>query len=238
MSVVVSRSAMLKGLGVMALGAGIGRLGLQSAVAQGSLNQVKGAVVIRPAPSLTWRVVRDTARPFVGGEMLERALGLVIPNEADLIVTNSDFSEHINKGNSLFISEAHMERQESATDFPVRYARFGLGDPAEATYTAGGELIFGSDINQLDANCWLQLRCHEGRLSGSEAVALPAMVPRGKVDNADRGSISAIGVAEDGSRTGQRQDLSPGEAWVPSIANDPPDHWEVIAAVEVEHATF
>ena len=143
MNVVASRRAMLKGLGVMALGAGIGRLGLRSAAVQGSLNRVNGAVVMGPAPSLTWRVVRDTARPFGAGEMLERALGLVIANEADLIVTSNDFSARVNKGNSLFISEAHVERQERGTDFPVLHVRFGLVDPAEATYTAGGELIFG-----------------------------------------------------------------------------------------------
>ena len=55
---------------------------------------------------------------------------------------------------------------------------------------------------------------------------------------ANRGSIAVIGVAEDGSRTGQRQDLSSDEAWVPSIANDLLDHWEVIAAGEVEHVIF
>jgi hypothetical protein len=228
----------LKGAGALALVAGLARFGPPRALAAGSLTQINFGTATGPAQRLTWRVVRDTAQPAGSGDVLERALGFLVANRGDLVITNGGGETYVSKGASFFVPEADLERQESAGGDAVSYVRFGLVDPAEATFTAGGELVYGSEIQQFEGNGWFDLRLYRGDLSGGGSVMLPPTPPHGKVIYAERGSIAVIGVAADGSPTGQRQDLIPGEAWVPMVANDPPDHWEVIVAGEVEHVTF
>jgi len=234
----LDRRFVLKVAGGLVIGTGLTRLGVGTARADGSLTNVNSGYSGSPSDLLVWRVVRDTALPVGEGESLERALGFLLANRAPLHIEGGGGAVFVAEGETYFVPEADIQRQESATGEAVEYVRFGLVDPSEATYTAGGELLLGSEFQQIAAGGSLNLNLYEGRLSGAERVALPATVANGKVVYADRGPIAIVGATESGDLTSHRYDLEPGEAWIPTVASDPPHHWEVIVAGEASVATF
>lgn len=221
-------------------------IGLAAAAGAGGLVLASSALApladgISSAPSdwLTWRLVRDKALPGSSGPTLARALGFVLAHRADLrITTIGDGFIPVAKGTGHFVAEDILERHASASDKAVRYLRFGLVEPSEAEYTAGGSLLFGSDAQMFRGDSDIHIRLFKGRLSGNRTVTLPVLKPNGTIVYADHGSIAVIGVAEDGTPVGPRFDLAPGEAVVPTVADKPPHHWIVAVADSVKHVLF
>lgn len=135
MNAALNRRSVLKGMGVFALGAGMTRIGLKGVSAAGSLTEINSGYSYTPTAAVSWRVVADTAQPVGTGESLERALGFVLANRGDLVITTPAGNPTlVHEGSSSFVPEGDLETQEGANGATVPYVRLNLVDPAGGVF--------------------------------------------------------------------------------------------------------
>jgi hypothetical protein len=99
-----------------------------------------------PTEELVWRLVADRASPIGDGEPLERALGFAMATSGPIRIFDdaAGTEMYLQMGESAFVREAAFERRESLNQHPTPYLRIGLVPPVDASYTAGGGLIYAS----------------------------------------------------------------------------------------------
>ncbi len=123
-------------------------------VAAADAPQGKGVAVVAqglaamPSQQLVWRVIRDSALNGTEALVLERALGFAITEQGPIVIedANAGAVSQVGPGEAAFIPEGAQQRHIGFGEGPSSYVRIGLVDPAEAEFTAGGDLLAVSEV--------------------------------------------------------------------------------------------